>query len=88
MQRYESFIAVYEYFAKNYFFLATNLEASILYLTINFGGHLVIWSFVKIENTLSKSCTIIINIYIYIIVIESPCSEIDFDQMTMTKMTR
>ena len=42
MQRYESFIAVYEYFAKNYFFLASNLEASILYLTINFGGHLVI----------------------------------------------
>jgi hypothetical protein len=36
-----------------------------LYLTINFGGHLVIWSFVKIENTLSKSYIIIINIYLY-----------------------
>ncbi len=40
---------------------------------------LVIWSFVKIENRKSKSATIIINIYIYLIVSNDRVSEIDFD---------
>jgi hypothetical protein len=43
-------------------------------------GHLVIWSFVKIENGMSKSATIIINIYIYLIVSKNRVSEIENDQ--------
>ena len=50
-------------------------------------GHLVIWSFVKIENGMSKSATIIINIYIYLIVSKNRVSEIENDQMTLTIMT-
>ena len=40
---------------------------------------------VKIENGLSKSDTIIINIYIYLIVRNESVSEIENDQMTLTK---
>ena len=47
MQRYYISIAVYEYISK--------IIMSIFVLR----GHLVIWSFVKIENRLSKSATII-----------------------------
>ena len=46
-QRYYISIAVYEYISK--------IILSIFVLR----GHLVIWSFVKIENRLSKSATII-----------------------------
>ena len=44
---------------------------------------LVIWSFVKIENGKSKSATIIINIYIYLIVSKNRISEIDFDHFDL-----
>ena len=47
LQRYYISIAVYEYISK--------IILSIFVLR----GHLVIWSFVKIENRLSKSATII-----------------------------
>ena len=48
-----------------------------------YSGHLVIWSFVKIENGKSKSDTIIINIYIYLIVSNDRVSEIDFDHFDL-----
>ena len=48
---------------------------------------LVIWSFVKIENRMSKSPTIIINIYIYLIVKKTRVFGIENDQMTMTTLT-
>ena len=50
-------------------------------------GHLVIWSFVKIENGLLKSATIIINIYIYLIVSKNRVSEIENDQNDHDQMT-
>ena len=48
LQRYYISIAVYEYISK-----------IILSICVYLRGHLVIWSFVKIENWLSKSATII-----------------------------
>ena len=50
-------------------------------------GHLVIWSFVKIENGMSKSATIIINIYIYLIVKKVVFPKSKMTKMTLTKMT-
>ena len=47
-------------------------------------GHLVIWSFVKIENGCVKTATIYKYKYLYI-VSNDRISEIENDQMTMTK---
>ena len=78
----------------NYFYgtsRASQLFSLFSFLLISFTPihfkSAVIWSFVKIENGLSKSSTIIINIYIYLIVRKIRVSEIENDQMTMTTLT-
>ena len=50
-------------------------------------GHLVMVILVKIENGLSKSSTIIINIYIYLIVKKNCVSEIENDHFDHDQMT-
>ena len=91
MQRYEIPIAVHECFP-NYFRIGIIFFDSRVRLQREtrfepWCGHLVIWSFVKIEKGCCQNRHYNINILYLYIVSNDRDSEIDFDQMTLTKMT-
>jgi hypothetical protein len=65
--------------------LSLNEMAKMLSWARRCRGHLVIWSFVKIENGLCQNRHYNINILFIYIVSNDHVSKIDFDQMTLTK---